>query len=213
MNACILLAALWCGPPVVEDGSLLFLENSNQFVELYTGSDVTHVAVLLNHAGEPWVYEATPSEVRRVLLDDYYDELARLNQRRSDSQKIRITLVRPRDAYRDEQVTALREMLKSQLGRRYSVKGYVRGKSDGIHCAELAARALCAASVLSLDRCQAESPATLLEKVKPVSRPLATIALAEPQAQLDWCTRSQQHWSSFGNWCQWSCWEAWTFCW
>jgi DNA-binding CsgD family transcriptional regulator len=44
VNALLVTAALFLGASPVEDGSLLFLENSNQFVELYTRSEITHVA-------------------------------------------------------------------------------------------------------------------------------------------------------------------------
>ncbi|HTN74952.1 MAG TPA: hypothetical protein VL096_06885 [Pirellulaceae bacterium] len=213
MNVWLLAAALFCGPPPVEDGSLLFLENSNQFVELYTGSEITHVAMLINVDGEPWVYEATPSVVRGLTWTDYYAELGELNKRRAEAQKIRVWLVRPRSPYKPEQVTALRESMQAQVGRRYSVKSYVRGKSDGIHCAELATRALCAASVLTVDQPQSECPSTLLEKIKPVSKPLAAIHITEPETRASWSERSWSNCAGFGSWCGWSCWEAWSFCW
>ena len=209
----LLWAALLCGAPPTADGTLLFLENSNLFVELYTRSETTHVAVVLNEEQEPWVYEATPHEVRKLKLDDYYAELGRMNQRRSATNKILLTMAQPRTSYTPQQTEAMRTFLEEQLKRRYSIKGYVRGDSDGIHCAELAGRTLCTAGALDIERCQDESPSTIFEKVKPLSRPPAVIALAEPEERESWCTRSWNDWSYFNNWCQWSCWEAYTFCW
>jgi hypothetical protein len=213
VNAWILLAALWCGPPAIEDGSLLFLENSNRFVEIYTSSTITHVAVVMHEGSEPWVYEATPSEVRRIKLEEYYEELGKLNQRRRDDEKIRVWLARPRTPYKAQQRTAINELLKAQVGRRYSIKGYVRGQSDGIHCAELAARALCAASVLELDNCQQVSPAVLHQKMVPLSQSLTTIAIAEPTEKPGWYQRTSSDAAGYCNWCRWSCWETWMFCW
>ena len=213
MNAVLLTAALLLGAAPVADGSLLFLENSNQFVELYTGSETTHVAVIIHSQEQPWVYEATPGEVRKLPLDDYRAELGKLNERRGEQRKIRAVLVEPRTAYSSQQITAMRELLEAQLGRRYSIKGHVRGRSDGIHCAELAARALCAASVLKIERCQAESPASLLAKVKPQAQPFTTLAIDEPDERPSWTTRRWNDVSAFTGWCQWSCWESWTWCW
>jgi hypothetical protein len=213
MNALLLAAALFFGANSVPDGTLLFLDNSNMFVELYTGSETTHVAVVLNDRGEPWVYEATPHEVRKLALDDYYAELGKLNQRRKESKKIRVHMVRPRETYSAEEVAAMRGWLESQLGRRYSVKGYVRGQSDGIHCAELAAHTLCTSGALNLDRCQDESPASLYKKMQPCSLPSASITIEEPEERDTWCERSWSDWKAYGMWCKWSSWEAWTFCW
>lgn len=213
MNAVLLTAALLLGAAPMADGSLLFLENSNQFVELYTGSETTHVAVILHEQEQPWVYEATPGEVRKLTFATYRAELGELNKRRGEKRKIRAVLVEPSQPYSAEQITAMRELLESQIGRRYSVKGHVRGRSDGIHCAELAARALCAASVLKIERCQAESPATLLARVKPQAQAFTTLTIEEPAERPSWAKRRWNDVSAFTGWCQWSCWESWTWCW
>ncbi len=213
MNAVLLTAALLLGAAPMADGSLLFLENSNQFVELYTGSETTHVAVVLHEQEQPWVYEATPGEVRKLTFAAYRTELGELNKRRGEKRKIRAVLVEPNKPYSAEQITAMRELLESQIGRRYSIKGHVHGHSDGIHCAELASRALCAASVLKIERCQAESPASLLAKVKPQAQPFTTLAIDEPGERPSWAARRWNDASAFTGWCQWSCWESWTWCW
>lgn len=209
----LLSAALLFSAPTVTDGTLLFLENSNLFVELYTGSQTTHVAVVMNNDGVAWVYEATPHEVRKLKLDDYYVDLGKMNQRRGAKDKIRVTMLQPRVSLDAEKTSAARTFLEQQLKRRYSIKGYVRGESDGIHCAELAARTMCTVGSLDIARCQDESPSTLFEKVKPFSRPPAAIVIDEPVEHAHWCTQYWDDCFSFGNWCQWSCWEAWTFCW
>lgn len=201
------------GAPAIPDGSLLFLENSNLFVELYTGSGMTHVAVVVHEEGAPYVYEATPREVRRVTLDDYFAELGELNVRRREGKKIRMWLAAPREPYTQKQLAAMRKLLASQVGRRYSIKGYVRGDSDGIHCAELASRALCAANVLDIERCQDQSPADVLKQVESHSRPLSLLTIDPPAERKPWLERRWIQGWAFCDWCQWSCWEAWTFCW
>ncbi len=212
MHAILLWTAVLFGAPPA-DGTLLFLENSNLFVELYTGSETTHVAVVLNDKETSWVYEATPHEVRKLKLDDYYAELGRMNQRRSAKQKIRVTMLQPRTQLPPTETAAVHKFLEQQLQRRYSIKGYVRGESDGIHCAELAARMLCTAGALDIERCQDEYPASVLQKVKPLSRPPANITITEPLDRPNWCTQSWRDCSALTDWCQWSCWEAWSFCW
>ena len=77
-----------------------------------------------------------------MTVDAYFAELARLNERRDDGDRIRVLAVRPKVAYAEEE-TKVRSYLDQQLGRRYSVKNYVRGKPyDGIHCDELASSTL-----------------------------------------------------------------------
>ena len=124
----------------LSDGTLLFLENCSSVVERSTHGEIAHVALVFGDASQRWVYEATPAKVRRVKLDDYLLELARSNRRRNASDEIRVFALRPEPEYTSEETAKMRAFLDSQLGRRYSVKNYVRGKPyDGIHCAELTA--------------------------------------------------------------------------
>src|SRR5688572_30047563 len=129
--------------PKLADGTLLFLENCNSVVEWSTRGRIAHVAILIHESSEPWVYEATPATVRRVTLADYYMELARLNQKRSAGEQVKLVALFPLRAYDAEEVARMKKYLDEQLGRRYSVKSYVRKKpADGIHCAELASTTL-----------------------------------------------------------------------
>src|SRR5207244_1398978 len=61
------------------DGTLLFLENCNSIVQRTTHGEIAHVALAFQEGGQRWVYEATPAKVRRLTVDDYFIELARLN--------------------------------------------------------------------------------------------------------------------------------------
>ena len=130
------------------DGTLLFLENCSSVVERATHGEIAHVALVFGENGQRWVYEATPARVRRVKLDDYLIDLARANQRRKEADEIRAFALRPVPEYTPDEVANMRTYLESQLGRRYSVKNYVRGKPyDGIHCAELTASTLNASEI------------------------------------------------------------------
>src|SRR5687767_6162226 len=114
----------------IQDGSLLVLKHSNKPVAQITGSSITHVALVFNHGETPWVYEATPAQVRRLTLTEYQLELGKLNRIRS--QPTSVSVLEPSYPYSETQVERMRSFAASQIGRRYSVKGYVRGKdSDG----------------------------------------------------------------------------------
>src|SRR4051794_15053392 len=114
-------ASLLAADPL-PDGSLLFLENCNKFVEVYTREEVGHVALVFRDDKTTWVYEATPDQVRRVTLDSYYDELARENLRRK--KQVRIVACRPKEPYSAAEIETMRGYLDKQLGRRYSVLNY-----------------------------------------------------------------------------------------
>lgn len=211
MQTLVFAALLSVQAVSVETGSLMFLENSNWFVEKFTDSDITHVAMIVNRDGEPWIYEATPVKVRRVPLTRYYQELAELNKDRRE--KTRIRLLRPAEPYSAKQVAAIRNYLDSQLDRRYSVKGIVRGRpSDGIHCSEYAATALSKTDRFEFDKCHTISPSALMARaddgyLAPREIPIPRFKPKEP-----WCSRTWNRWMGYASWCKWSCWETWTFC-
>jgi hypothetical protein len=211
MHLLVAFAATLCGAIEVQSGSLIFLENSDKIVDAYTRSRIDHVAIVLRLEDQPWVYEATPPRVRRISLARYYNELAAAQA--AGERKVRVWLVAPADPFSVAEIQLMRRYLDRQLGRRYSVRGYVRDKEgDGIHCAELAANSLSQCGRIKLDQCYNESPASLLANV-------GTIYLAKHEVQVptieprgSWCQRWRACWSSFASWCGWSCREAWTFC-
>jgi hypothetical protein len=123
--------------PKPADGTLIFLENCNSIVELTTRGQIGHAALVFHDSGACYVYEATPGKVRRVTLDDYYAELSRLNQRRAADDQIRVWLLRPKTAYTAAETAKMREYLDTQIGRRYSVRNYVKGKPSEAHAAKV----------------------------------------------------------------------------
>lgn len=208
------LAAGAEAPPTKEypAGSLLVLENCNSFVEGWTRSAVGHVALIFPENGQSWVFEAAPGRVRKVTLSAYEAELAELNRRRRED--IVAKVYAPREPYSEDELTAMRCYLDSQMGRRYSISNYGRNRvGDGIHCAELASNTLNCSDRFEFSECHRETPGTLTAKLTPLyerGRPLIPAARTVNE---DWCTRSWQRWTSWGQWCSWSCGEAWSWCW
>ncbi|WP_254511645.1 hypothetical protein [Anatilimnocola floriformis] len=214
MHALWILLALCSAQPEIGEGSLLFLENCNSVVEYATRDEIGHVAIAFRDGNETWIYEATPGNVRRVTFAEYDQELARINAGRNRREPVRLWIVAPEQKFTAAETTAMREYLDEQLGRRYSVKNYVLGKpGDGTHCAELAANTLNRSGRFELADSHTIHPAKLMKIVEPVysvktEHQIAPLAASEP-----WYVRWGRCCSSTGNWCTWSCREAWSFCW
>jgi hypothetical protein len=216
MHSLIMWTALALSAGPLDDGSLIFLENCNSVVEYSTKGKIGHVAVVLNEGGEAWVYEATPGKVRRVTLDDYYAELVRINLRRDEDDQMRVWLLKPMPAYSAAEVAAMQDALDEQLGRRYSVRNYVRKKpGDGIHCAELTALALNASGRFALKNGAKIHPAALYDTLAASEHygPPEEFSLTPPATREAWCARAQRRTADWFTWCGWSCQEAWLWCW
>ena len=223
--------------PPPPDGTLLFLENCSSLVERTTRGQIGHAALVFHDEGTCWVYEATPTKVRRVALADYYAELVRLNARRDDSEKIRTWLLVPKTPYTATEVEKMREYLDAQIGRRYSVRNYVRSKpgevhatkvgpalvqvtvessgksAGGIHCAELTSTTLNASGRYAFENCHKIHPQALYTAVLPTHAAPDELLLAKPAVKEPWCQRAQRRTAEWFNWCGWSCREAWAWCW
>lgn len=216
MNALLFLSLSLFGQTTLDDGSLVLLENCNYWVERYTNAPIGHVAIAVNEDQRTWIYEATPGKVRRLAWEDYRAELATLNADRQRKKKAEIVpwVMEPKTALSRQQSSDLKSYLDSQLDRRYSVKGIVRGKtSDGIHCAELAAHALNAAGVASISDCHKQSPAAVCEAAEPLCDPAYRASVAVAAVEETWCGRAWRRWAHVAVMCRWSCGEVWRFCW
>jgi len=216
MNALLLVSLSFFGQASLDDGSLVFLENCSYFVERYTGSPVGHVAVAVNDDDQTWLYEATPSRVRRMAWGDYQAELGRLNSDRQRKKKQLITtwVLEPATPLTNEESTRLKRYLESQLDRRYSVRGIVRGQTgDGIHCAELASHALNATGRWEIDDCHTQSPADVMKLVRPTSETAYQAEVEPPMPEETWCARAWRRWAHVAVMCRWSWGEAWHYCW
>jgi len=212
MQGLMFSLALFTFVPAVRDGTVIVLENSNRFVEAYTKSEITHVAILLNEKDEPWVYEATPHEVRKLRLNAYYVELADFNRGRSESSRLRVRLYQPKQPYTEGETNNLRSYLDSQLGRRYSIKGYVRNKAaPGVHCAEMVSTSLSRTGRYEFAKAYAVSPSTLVGEIAASHDAPLDVTLPCCEATGTWCERSQAWWGGVLSWCGWFCWESLTF--
>lgn len=214
MQAIWLMLALCAAAPEIGDGSLLFLQNCNSVVELATRDEIGHVALAFREGNETWIYEATPGVVRRVTFAEYQQELARMNAARKQRDPVRLWIVSPQRKFTAAECTAMQEFLDEQLGRRYSIKNYVKGQpGDGTHCAELAANTLNRSGRFELADSHKIHPAKLLTIIEPefptkAEHTIAPLAVAEP-----WYVRWGRCCGSTSSWCGWSCREAWSFCW
>ena len=196
------------------DGTLIFLENCDSVVELTTRGQIGHVALLFHEGETAWVYEAAPGKVRRVTWDEYYAELARLNKRRDEDDAIRVWALRPSKAYTAEEVGKMQSFLETQIGRRYSVKNYVRGKPyDGIHCAELASTTLNQSGRYSFQQNYKLHPQALYDAVLATHVKPQEIVIPPPTVKEAWTLRFSRRWGEWWGWCGWSFREAWLFCW
>jgi hypothetical protein len=216
MNAVLFLSLSLFGQTTLDDGSLVLLENCNYWVERYTHASIGHVAVAANEGKQTWIYEATPGRVRRLTWADYQAELGQLNADRQQKQKQPIVawVMKPKTALNNTQSVALKNYLDSQLNRRYSVRGIVRGSTgDGIHCAELASHALNASEQACIVNCHKQSPAAVRDLAQPGYASAEQVRIALPEAEDSWCARSWRGWAHFAMMCRWSCGEAWSFCW
>jgi hypothetical protein len=212
MQTFAIAALLLCGSTQWTDGSLIVLYNSNKMVAGWTDSDVTHVALLLNIDGQPWVYEATPGKVRRVTMGSYREELRTLNASRR--RPTRMSILEPKRPYSTHQIAKMKTYLDEQLGRRYSIKGVVRRKpGDGIQCAEYVATALTRTGRYRVSNAHTLHPATIVKKAAPLHSAPANVSIRPRESQDSWCSRSWKQWDSMRSWCSWAWYEAVMFCW
>lgn len=213
MNTAIVLMAMTLGAATAPtDGSLLVLQNSNKPVAGLTDSDLTHVAMLRTLDGELWVYEATPNRVRRLPLIDYRREVARCNVNRT--RPMRVWLMQPAKPYTVAERASMFRYLDEQVGRRYSIKGYVRGKSgDGIHCAQYCSRALAESGRYRFANHATTSPVALVNTVRDSHLPPQRVVLGKVASEESWSERGWQRMAAIQLWLTWACYEAWTLCW
>ncbi len=196
---------------LIRDGSILVLHNSNKLVGASTTSTITHVAMIINLDGKPIVYEATPSKVRRIYLSSYYSEISKLNRDRKTP--MRVELSQPREPYSAIERARMVAYLESQIGRRYSVRGYLRkDPGDGIHCAALVGSAVSRSGACKVSNPYRQSPASLMLGLRTVYRPGNHVPIRVVKRDTTLCEKWQGAWSGFKQWCCWSFVESYRFC-
>ncbi len=198
--------------PEVSTGSILVLHNSNKIVKLSTDSTITHVAMVIVETGKPYVYEATPAKVRRLELKKYYKEISVLNRDRSEP--MRVEICGPRRSFTDGERERMVAYLQAQLGRRYSIRGYVRKTpGDGIHCASLVGNAVTQSGVCRVVNPDRQSPAALMIGLRLLYKPGSDVNIPTAAQKPSMCERWSGAWSGFRQWCCWSFVESFHFCW
>ena len=140
----------------------------------------------------------------------YYEEVGALNQGRRE---VRLRVVAPNSPYNDQQLTAMRTYLDSQINRRYSVRNFVRKKpGDGIHCAELAANSLASTGLFDFGEGYEECPQSVYDRVQSNHQIIADFRPEPLLTDESWCVRSRKWWAGLWDWCSWLGYESWSFC-
>jgi hypothetical protein len=162
--------------------------------------------MIFNIANQPYVYEATPAAVRKLVLTEYCREIAEQNRGRATEQLVQLRLYSPARPYTEIERNRLRVYLESQIGRRYSVRGYVRDRSgDGIHCAEFVSTALVRTGRYQFPPSYSISPVSLVAQIKPTHAMSVELPTGEHRSRESWCHRSWAWWSGAFTWCGWAC--------
>jgi len=121
----------------IPDGTLLFIEGGNEIVMDFTDSSYSHVAIIFNEDGKPYVYEAIRPVCRKILFEDYVKEIEK-------KKKIKLWIEKPINL-NAQNVKKMKEYCEEQIGRKYRIKSFLSGKPEKtIHCAEMTTRAMIA---------------------------------------------------------------------
>jgi len=134
-----------------KDGTLFVIKNGNRTVQLVTKSPYTHMAVIFKEDGKYYVYESAYKKgVRKVRLNDYMN----LVKAEADERCLSMYVMQPKIRWTPSQRKKMLDYLHSQLGRRYSVRSYIKGRPmKGIHCSELIANMFSKAGIeLNIDK-------------------------------------------------------------
>ena len=171
----------------LQTGSLIVSKGDCLAVKMYSASAYTHVASVVVHENEIFVYDATGGAgVRRQLLCDYLAG-------QDDAALHPFHLCQPLSP---EQARKFEEHLENQLGRPYAIAHHLTGnRADGLHCSEYATDALIAAGLLRAKQPSRVSPATLVDGILKgeLYTQATTLQLASdppPRPDSDsWCTQ------------------------
>ncbi len=198
-----------------EDGTLIFLQNSSNIVECYTDSTYSHVAIIMSDKdGTQWLYNAEQPRVKRYKVVDYFAEIGRMNE--GTKSKVLTSIIIPKRAYSNTEKAKMRAYLKSQIGRTYSIRGYLRNLiGHGIHCSEMVAAAIEETGRRNFVKANYSiSPGELasLVSVDHVRQGKKLVVRTKKADRRTTSGRWRDWWVSRGNWCRWSCWETLRYC-
>ena len=157
---CFLVAA-----PELPSGSTIFIENGNysRSVQMVTGSNLSHCAIIFKEGKQSWVYEAAQPNVQRHTLEWYFDWIKKTQKEKPSMQYF---LLQPKKEFTQEELKKMFQYANSQVGRPYMAKGYWRNQPvTGTHCSQFVSEVLSQS-----ERWQSmgdkESPLDLYNKIK-----------------------------------------------
>jgi hypothetical protein len=158
-------AALHLSPPQalaeiadeMQTGSLIVSKGDCLAIKIYSASAYTHVAAVVVHDGETYVYDATGGAgVRRQSLGDFL--VAQTDNT--------LYLFHPCRPFSEVRAARFEEHLENQLGRPYAIHHHLTGeRAAGLHCSEYVCDALMAAETLHARQPSRVSPASLVEGI------------------------------------------------
>lgn len=177
-------------PEDLDTGTLLVSQGDCLAVKIYTHSEYTHVAAVVNRHGQTLVYDSAKGiGVRCQTLDRYL----------AAQSTAEISILRPQEPLSREQQQAFEAHLDSQLGRPYAIHHHLTGeRCDGLHCSEYVTDALVAAHVLKARQPARVSPASLVQGVTQYELygSVVTVQLSPAVTPLPeeagWCRRTWQ---------------------
>lgn len=120
----------------LRDGSVIFWRNGPLLRPILrnTDSDLTHAAIILYQDGKPWVYEAVPPRVHKVLLAEYRKHMESMLR---EHPRMTWFIVQPIEVYPKWDLMAMKIYAESQLGRRYMIRGWWKEHEvRGIFCSQ-----------------------------------------------------------------------------
>ena len=158
-------------------GTLLFSKGDCLYVTAFTGSEYTHVGVVVEDAaGARSVVDSMKGHgVRRSTVAGYLASM----------QDAEVLIYQPQAVLDETQRQTLDRYTASELGRPYGVSHYLTGQpAEGVHCSEFASSSLRAAGLVRVNRPSDLSPGSLLRGVSRAGRwqLAATLQLSMPEA-------------------------------
>ena len=188
------------------DGTVLFVENSSFIVESVTDFNTTHVAVIFDDK----VYNAEPPFVKTYKVGDYLKIIAKENDGKA---KCKTVFCYPKNPYTKKQIKAMKNYLEGEVGRRYSLTGYVKGiEAEGIHCSQLTTEALMAAGKVKSQRPWRISPGTLRLCVDKFCKTKGCYLIERNPEKTSMISRFNDWLGEKTKFCSWSCYETWSLC-
>jgi len=158
-------------PCSVQDGSVIFWKNGILVKPIfkYTGSDLTHAAIVLYVGNDPYVYEATAPLVHRLPLDVYLKKLEEKQQNPVWARRgFTWFTMQPRQSFTMNELIVMKQYADSQLGRRYMMRGWWKGREvRGIMCSQFVGNVIERSGWIVSSRFR-ESPGSLYAKLTPL---------------------------------------------